>query len=335
MGDGTQRLAGASVVAGILVASTVWAQPSAPALERVEPIEVIYRATKGCPDEAYFLSQVSARTTRMRVTEKAEAGRRFVVEVRLSGRHARGQLRVLSSDGAESLREVFGDTCAAVVDALALVGALAIDPHASLTPLPRPAPVTVVLPTVVAVALPKPLKPPSSRWRVGAGIDVGVVEGVLPSAALEVAPYVEVSRNGPRWSPALKLGFVYDVGNRIHTDGGNAKLDWYLGRLDVCPGRIGLGRGFHLDLCARLDLGVVWARGKEVQNPREVLRTWVAPGVVVGVEREFFDRLFLHLGVAVSFPLLRDRFVLDPDFEVETVPAVGVRGAAGIGVHFL
>jgi hypothetical protein len=271
----------------------------------------------------------------MRVAQEGEPGRRFVVDVRTNGRRARGQLRVQNPDGAESLREVFGDTCAAVVDALALVGALAIDPHASLAPLPRPVPVVVVPPVVVAVPPPKPRLKPTSRWRFGAGIDIGVVEGILPSAALEVAPFLEVSRNGPRWSPALRLGFVYDVGNKVHTVGGNAKLDWYLGRLDLCPGRIGLGRGFHLDLCARLDVGVVWARGKDVLNPREVLRTWIAPGVVVGVEREFFDRLFLHLGVAVSFPLLRDRFVLDPDFEVEAVPAVGVRGAAGVGVHFL
>ena len=304
----------------------------------MEPIQVVYQAAGDCPDAAYFLAQVAARTTRMRVAGDGEAGRRFVVEVRASGRHARGQLRVQNPDGAESLREVFGDTCAAVVDALALVGALAIDPHASLTPV-RSAPsiVPIVAPAVVPVVVPPagPRPRASSRWRFGAGLDVGVVEGILPDAALELAPFLEVSRDGRRWSPALRLGFVYDVGNQVHTVGGNARLDWYLGRLDLCPGRIPLGRGVHLDLCARLDVGAVWARGQDVLRPREVLRTWVAPGLVVGVEREFFDRLFLHLGVAVSFPLLRDRFVLDPDFEVEAVPVVGVRGALGLGVHFL
>jgi len=301
-----------------------------------EPIAVTYRASGECPDTAYFLGQVSARTTRMRIAAEGEPGRRFVVDVRLSGRRARGQLRVQNPDGTEALREVSGDTCLAVVDALALVGALAIDPQASLAPVrpsaPPPPPPIIVAPVPVPVPpRPKPL----SRWRFGAGMDVGVVEGIQPDAALELAPFLEVSRVAPRWSPALRIGFVYDVGYTIHTVGGSARLTSYLGRADLCPGRIYLYRGLHLDLCARLDVGVVWARGVEVQNPREVLRTWVAPGVLVGLEREFFDRLFLHLGVAVSFPLYRDHFVLDPNFEVEEVPVVGVRGAIGLGVHFL
>jgi hypothetical protein len=104
-----------------------------------ERIHLEYRAGAGCPDETSFLSRVGARTQRARWVGESEAGRTFLVQL-AAGAQPSGSVTVVDGARPQGTRNVGADTCAEVADALALIVALALDPHALATPVPVSAP---------------------------------------------------------------------------------------------------------------------------------------------------------------------------------------------------
>src|SRR4051794_27927386 len=94
-----------------------------------EPIRIVFRAPTGCPDEASFTGQVTARTRRARLADEGEAARTFTVTITSAGARTRGRLTIDEPHGPPAMRDVTGGTCEEVVAALGLVAALAIDPH--------------------------------------------------------------------------------------------------------------------------------------------------------------------------------------------------------------
>ena len=119
----------------------------------VEPLGVDYTAPDGCPPASSFFSEITARTPRARAARSGERARVLHVKVTRRGEAHVGTLAVEDTTGTGSAREVSGGTCAEVVGALALVAALAVDPHASVAPRPPPTPTPTPTPTP-ATALP-------------------------------------------------------------------------------------------------------------------------------------------------------------------------------------
>src|ERR1700760_4529038 len=98
-----------------------------------EPIHIDYTAPESCPAKAELVRGVLGRTNRAHEAGDEKPTRTFVVTLTPGPTETRGELVMRGADGAEAERELTGDTCAEVVDALALIAALAIDPHASAT----------------------------------------------------------------------------------------------------------------------------------------------------------------------------------------------------------
>src|SRR6185312_10683248 len=109
--------------AAALVGIAAWAKDS----RAGEPVRVAYHEERGCPNQAQFLAILRGRTANFRPAAGGEAARRFDVSVTSSAGASRGVVRITGIDGAESVREVTGPTCAGVVSALALIVALAVD----------------------------------------------------------------------------------------------------------------------------------------------------------------------------------------------------------------
>ena len=115
------------------LALLAWA---APAAADTEPIRIVFHAPAGCPDEAAFTGQITARTQRARLAAAGEVARTFSVTISPArGARARGKLVIDDPRGPSASRAVSG-TCEEVVSALGLVAALAIDPRASTAPKP-------------------------------------------------------------------------------------------------------------------------------------------------------------------------------------------------------
>lgn len=152
------------------------------AQEPVEPIRLTYRASHGCPNEAEFVARVRARTARVRPAGPREAARTFDVAVD-AGPLARGRVTIIQDDQPVGTRSVQGDTCSEVVDAIALVVALAIDPRASP---PRDSPGPALQPALSesspSVSLPDPSPNPT------AALPRAVPPIRPPSTLPEIAP---------------------------------------------------------------------------------------------------------------------------------------------------
>ena len=206
-----------------------------------------------------------------------------------------------SPDGAPSAREVEAGTCGEVVEALALVAALTIDPEAETAPLPAET-VEAVTTTLVAqnetakssaptepapaepspeaavevesqpapAALP-PAAPPASTEReagprgveIGAGAQLELGVAPLGGPFLGWRGFVDAgARRGGLLRPSVGASFAY--GTDYYDEGrlGNAELSWWAGRLDLCPVDLARVEWAAVRPCVAFDLGQVSGSGK-------------------------------------------------------------------------
>ncbi|HLK35581.1 MAG TPA: hypothetical protein VKU41_02435, partial [Polyangiaceae bacterium] len=159
---------------------------SAAAQDDEETIQLGYQASSGCPDQAAFVARVRARTARAALVAPGTGPgdvRAFDVEV-AAGDPARGRLTLRGPHHAEGTRRVQAATCDEVVDALALVVALAIDPRAPVIPATPP---TTTAPgpdsSPPPAANPAPPTPPAA-----APVAVESNPTTAPHAAREASP---------------------------------------------------------------------------------------------------------------------------------------------------
>src|SRR5438067_2244183 len=139
---------GACCAIVVVVATTADAQPQEPIAR--ETVELRYTAPEECPARDAVLAQISQRTPA--VTFGTGARRLFEITIATSEHGYSGTLVV---DHAAD-KQLAASRCDDLVTALALVTAIAIDPSASLAPLPppeKPAPRPIV--TIAT----------ESRWR--------------------------------------------------------------------------------------------------------------------------------------------------------------------------
>jgi hypothetical protein len=118
-------------VAGLLAVAGAPGLASADGLG--EPIHLEYRSPTGCPDEAAFVARIRGRTTAARFVEQGEAARTFGVVLE-TGSPPAGTVTVTEGERGGGARRLEADSCEHVADALALIVALALDPHALAAP---------------------------------------------------------------------------------------------------------------------------------------------------------------------------------------------------------
>ena len=340
------RIVRGSLCAGVL-ATTLGAGATARATPdgEEEPVRLTYRAPDGCPDEADFVARLRARTSRARMAWPGEPARTFDVAID-AGPPPSGSVAVLEPDFPMGTRRVQADTCADVADALALVIALSVDPHASLAPvtpvatLPAAPPSSSATPEPASSALPpagKESPPPSSppRAELFAGVDLAVTSGVAPSALVSGSPYIGWRANAAgAFDPSLRLAFVSATSDAQVLSAGSADFAWTAGRFDVCPVAWG-GRLLRLTACARLEAGALRVAARDVPLPETRVRPWLATGPLARAEWVFLQPVFLEAEIGLLLRPTNDRFYFQPDTTVYRVPLFATSGAIGVGAHFL
>jgi len=103
-----------------------------------EGVYLEYSVSVGCPSRVQFENQVRERTALARFIDVRGPGRSFSVSASVNEALAVGHVTSRRGDEVGSAREVSSRSCEDVVSALALIVALAIDPHA-VTALKLPA----------------------------------------------------------------------------------------------------------------------------------------------------------------------------------------------------
>ncbi len=337
---------------GALVLSLL--APAATQAADIEPIRLSYAADAACPNEASFRAEIRARTDRVRFATGPEP-RHFVVRIRRGDDGFVGRLEIASPDGGVTDRSFSGADCALVASSLALVAAVAIDPHASVAPRPPPSAQPVAATTQprppptpppaspspppepeLAPAAPpqRPTEPPLG-WAAGLGL--AVTAGPAPSALISPTAFGEVAWPAERlWSPTLRLHVLGAATGVTSPSVDEARFRWLAARLELCPLRWPLGEGWTLGPCALGELGVLGAEGRAVAHPDTATRLWAALGV--GLHGRWQPRRWFFADFALDFqlPLSRYEFVfLEPRRLVYEVPAVVGGGRWGIGFNFL
>ncbi len=275
------------------------------------------------------------------MTRDETSARRLVVRLmrrtgaRASGGSVHGELHVVYADGSEARRAVDGETCESVVDALALMSAMALNPttaraaaEPAVEPPPAPSPPD---------APPADLRPPldaEAGTHVAVGAGGGVALGMAPVAAPDAAVYVELARTtGALWSPSLRLGVDYATSGDAAVTGGSVQLGRTDATLDGCPFRWSPGP-LRLTPCLHVEAGAVNASGLGVTPDRSALRPWVGAGLLGSVRYVATRRFFVEVSGGVRAALVRDRFFFEPDSAVTVFQAPVVSGFAGAAVGF-
>ena len=297
-------------------------------------IRIEYSAPSSCPAKEELGAQLEARTKRFRIATSDEPALTFVLTISETGGVPVGKLVIRAPSGAETTRDVEGDTCAEVVAALALVAALVIDPDALTSAVVATAPPPP--PPKPRRAAP-PATPPmrtvasSSPLRVGVGAALELVAGVTPDVMLGPALLAELRSRGPL-EPGLRLGLRSSASSGSVPGGGNVSFRWSAASLDGCILR--LGRVLSASPCLRFEGGALTGSASDVPRATDGTSAWLAFGGLARLEWTPLDWLVLELDAGLRFPMVRKRFFFQPDRTVYRPAAAGWLVALGGEVRF-
>src|SRR4051812_45656878 len=113
-----------------VVAVVVTAVASGVRAEAQEPVSIVVEGSIPCTNESDFFARVHRRAPGARSGKPGEPTRTFSIAVEGMAPAMHGRLSVVHLDGRSSTRDVDGESCKDVVDALALITAVDIDPDA-------------------------------------------------------------------------------------------------------------------------------------------------------------------------------------------------------------
>lgn len=323
----------------------------------LEAIAVAYSADGACPAREQFLAAVRRYTSKWSEADADGTVRAFEVRFASNRGKVDGKLVVRTADGHASTREIGGPECDGVARAMAIIMAVAIDPHALSggatgevpTPEEPPTPSTdesppadiSLAPGVSSAPPPRPdrpsppIAPPSPKKRTSpvrlaaeAGVEVtsAVTGTAMPVANAGVSMRLDLGRAFPRWlAPSVALGVRQSWPTETHVGEGSSESLWSAGALRLCPARFVVGR-FELAPCAEVDVGVLVVEARGIVDARRTTAVWVDRGGSLRATFHVGDRWAIGAGAGVSAPITRNRYTLANGDFVSQAPTVGVTG---------
>jgi hypothetical protein len=324
------------LVAGVLLAAEVRADPP-PAVDYVAPPE--------CPPAETFTQQLAARTPVFR-EHAADHRVRIEVVTEAGGVLGRASL-VLAGHPAE--RELRAARCEEVVEALALVVAILIDPNADTRPMPvasaappapepvAPAPVAPPARTAPPPSRPRRAAPPRSagpRRRFIAGAHAAVEGAVAPELSLGPRLFagVEFNRALP-WPTSLRLSGARLFSRELADAEGTMSLVLDTARADACFLRL-RERRLTLEPCAGVDLGVLRIDANHPRRGVDSTQFWADVGGMVRASVTTTDWLVGEAEIGVDVPLVQYRFAFQGRPALHRTARAGMHLGLGLGVRF-
>ena len=294
-----------------------------------------YRVEAECPSEQEFRQRLSARVGRSLV----DAFARLRLEVTiLRGQGSgmlTGRLRVRDDTGAISTREVEGQACSSVLEALSLVAALSAD---AAPPLQTVAPAA------------EPEDTPPVLARVGKdGLELGPVAfavldtAAAPGVALGVGGGVSLSWLGNGfWSPRLQLSALLMqsrqplASSAAQSEG--VESEFFVSALNatLCPLQLLAGSHGSLRPCVEFEAGRITgaATGAALALQNERHGVWLNSGLNLRASLALWGPFELASSFGASLPWVRHEFFLAPDTMIFQVPALGWRATGSLAAAF-
>jgi hypothetical protein len=323
----------------LLLCAWLWT-PSALATENAG-----YRAPASCPEESRWLAALAERVSE-------DDARLLARQLRVHITHGHEQMRAPSTVGSTSLngytgtlasvgrtgveREVRGQTCAEVIEALALVAVLTRGVDAPPTELPADSGWALTRAQALALAEgePPPAAPPTAAVRMSWGLSAFTWFGspTAPQPAFNYGLGVHGEWSGAAWQPWLMLGAYTGAAQRVRAPGGTAEARFRHFALQAvgCPWRFPRGAALGLRPCLDLDLGRLSGEGIGVASARRRSWPWLSAGAELRLEWAPLAGIQLAAMLATVVPLIRPRFYFLPELTSFEVPSVGFRAGAAL-----
>ncbi|MBN1605270.1 MAG: hypothetical protein JW940_01480 [Polyangiaceae bacterium] len=344
---------------GVFIASAVtatWVYAAGPQLR------VVYQAPAECPSARVFEQQV--QRLRPEVTDASRSS--LDVQIERESQGFRGTLRMPESSDASLTRELRSRDCLELVKALALVGAVLIDPDTRAraeaaepesnagTPgsgagsdarpaqRRRSAPATRASAARPAgVPSERVATPSAARWSALVAAAIHVQYGVAPNWALGPRLTAGVRRWAESGWYAVegRVSVTRTWSGEIERDIGDARMRWTAGRAELCI-RFEVGEGAAVSPCGMMELGETSSTGSRAADATTRRALWAAPGGVLRSEIVLLGPWAVLVEAAAARPLVRPHFYFDradptaPDDVVYDVPAAAFGAGFGLGAQF-
>jgi hypothetical protein len=285
----------------------------------VAPFRVDYHAPDGCTDAKGFARAVMARSRRARVGAGRDSTE-IVVRVEQREVGFSGALHAAPPSGEPLDRKVRGDHCEDVVDALAFIAALMLDPDATSAPRePEPRP-----------PAPASAPPPRSSFSAGGGLFLVPFHSAIPEAGLGYGAFLE----GASSSVSLVATIERVPGGTVSRQSGSADFSLLSGAIELCPLRFPESGALELRPCAGAELGQVHAESHGVVLARKPNRLWLAASASGRAGWRFAPPFFAAGELGASFALVRQHYHFDSGESVFDTPALSGFARIGLGVSF-
>jgi hypothetical protein len=321
----------AFLVLGLFASRVARAQAQHSPLER-------YRVPPGCAPADAFSAQIAARTPLFR---SGDVSVNVEVESRADGVHG----HVSIARGArDTEREIAGASCDEVVEALALIVAISLDPNANIGPLPNARPVAPgpVAPGPVAPGperLHAPAREPAhvspQRWRLEPGFGFDAEGALAPRLALGPRLFLRLARSDPgALVSSLAVSAARLGSGSIHTGPEElAAFTLVALRFEACS--FGFASGaLRLEPCLVAEGGSVAAAGTHPRGSRTAAVGWAAGGALGRASFDVLNALSVQAAAGAVFPLSRYRFGFVGEPPVYETASAGFLLGLGFAVKF-
>jgi hypothetical protein len=339
-----KRGLGLAFAVGVALAASapeLRAEPQSPTDEETKPFRVVFASTTSCRDPGEFVEQLQRRTGRLRVATSAERALTFQIALSATPAGVEGELRVVDAEGGATTRQVPGLDCHEVISAMALIGALMVDPLAAAMAPPSPprAPVPVAPPPPSPAPVSES-QPSASTWSYGAGQRLTFDSGVAPDVQVGAAAFVELGYAlSEPWSLRARLSARSAANVAAAGELASAEFTWNAVRLAACPLSLRPVAGLTLAPCASFELGWLHAAGFDIEPRADDTELIPSAGAELAAAFQLVGPLTIggELGVLVHLSP-EHTFYFDPrqtpGAEVFTLPSVGISGGIGLALSF-
>jgi len=332
---------GASILTGHVIVQAHDENPTTPV---TAPVQLEYTAPAECAGQDLFVERVQSRSERIQFDLPTDKQ----LTVTIQGRDSiwTGRVSFLEADREPLSREISAQSCDEVIDGLALVTVMVLDPEAiqPTSPELRPSTPPAASPAPSA-ALPIPKLKPKPRSTVqlpralpahiafGADATFAGSAGPVPGVFWGWGVSAQFSWVRPSlWSPHVRASALHFSRSGYLAHGGTADFAMDELLLALCPisGRLG---SLRIRPCISGNYGRLVAAGARTFVPLTETRPWVEANLQIELEWNPVSHVEVFLAPTSGMALNRYSFGFEP-YVFYRVPAVILSGTAGLGLQF-
>ncbi len=298
-----------------------------------EPLAA-YVAPAECPSHAAWLEALRARLPALLRTHRLLESFDVRIARDPSPVRYRGTLQSAAPNAGGNRREVKGESCEEVVEALSFIAALELQRAAEATPAAG-SPPTPTAPPLEASPYPPARDGKSSRsWSWGAQAFTLLQGEIRPSTALDWGLGIQLAWRTPVLQPWLLLGAYWGRSELRQGADASASVEHISAHAVACPTRFPSQGALAVRPCLDFDLGRVSGEGHGVVGSDQHAAPWVSGGIQLRGDLLAWDRVQLGAWVGGVVSFWHSRFYLVPDQIVFEPAALGLRAGVFLGLVF-